>query len=77
MYSLPKNKSKVLAEEKFLNYTDAANLIGYRSYTKISDFVSTGVLSSYSIPLSTRKRVKKSELVDLVFKSSISKFSQK
>ena len=77
MHSLPKNKNKVLAEEKFLNYSDAANLIGYRSYTKISDFVSTGVLSSYSIPLSTRKRVKKSELVDLVFKSSISKFSQK
>ena len=77
MHYLPKKKNNGLAEEKFLNYSDAAILIGYRSYTKISDFVSTGFLSSYSIPLSTRKRVKKSELVDLVFKSSISKFSQK
>ena len=61
-------------EEKFLNFSDAANLIGYRSYTKITEFVNSGILTSYSIPLSTRKRVKKTELVDLVFRSSIKNF---
>ena len=68
-------KNKTSEKEKFLNFSDAASLIGYRSYTKISEFVRSGVLSCYSIPLSTRKRVKKSELVELVFNSSTSKFS--
>ena len=64
---------KVSNEEKFLNYSDAATMIGYRSYTKIAEFVKSGVLSSYTIPLSDRKRVKKSELVELVLNSTISK----
>ena len=75
MHYIPSTKSKISDKEKFLNFSDAATLIGYRSYTKISEFVRSGVLSSYSIPLSTRKRVKKSELIELVFNSSISKFS--
>ena len=68
-----KTSSKQKSEEKFLNYSDAAKLIGYRSYTKISEFVNSGVINSYSIPLSERKRVKKSELVSLVFESSVQK----
>ena len=73
MHDIPKpdTKKKTQNVEKFLNYSDAANLIGYRSYTKIADFVNSGILTSYNIPLSTRKRVKKSELIDLVFRSSI------
>jgi len=61
------------SEEKFLNFSDASKLIGYRSYTKITEFVNTGVINSYSIPLSERKRVKKSDLVRLVFESSLQK----
>ena len=64
---------KISNEEKFLNYSDAATMIGYRSYAKIAEFVKSGVLSSYTIPLSDRKRVKKSELVELVLNSTISK----
>lgn len=64
---------KQKSEEKFLNYSDAAKLIGYRSYNKITEFVNSGVINSYSIPLSERKRVKKSELVRLVFESSVQK----
>ncbi len=64
---------KTIEEEKFLNYSDAATMIGYRSYAKIADFIKLGVLSSYTIPLSDRKRVKKSELVELVLNSTISK----
>lgn len=58
------------SEERFLNYSDAAKLIGYRSYNKITEFVNSGVINSYSIPLSERKRVKKSELVRLLLESS-------
>jgi len=61
------------SEEKFLNFSDAAKLIGYRSYTKITEFVNTGVINSYSIPLSERKRVKKSDLVRLDLESSLQK----
>jgi hypothetical protein len=75
MHYISSTKNINSEKEKFLNFSDAASLIGYRSYSKISEFVRSGVLSSYSIPLSTRKRVKKSELVELVFNSSISKFS--
>lgn len=63
---------KIREDEKFLNYSDAATMIGYRSYAKIAEFVKMGVLSSYTIPLSDRKRVKKSELVELVLNSTIS-----
>lgn len=63
---------KIRDDEKFLNYSDAATMIGYRSYAKIAEFVKMGVLSSYTIPLSDRKRVKKSELVELVLNSTIS-----
>ena len=38
-------------DERFLNYSDAASMIGYRSYAKIAEFVKLGVLSSYTIPL--------------------------
>jgi prophage antirepressor-like protein len=76
MHDTRKSDTKKMThdEEKFLNYSDAATLIGYRSYTKITDFVNSGILTSYSIPLSTRKRVKKTELVDLVFRSSLKNF---
>ena len=70
----PDTKKMTHNEEKFLNFSDAANLIGYRSYTKITEFVNSGILTSYSIPFSTRKRVKKTELVDLVFHSSLKNF---
>lgn len=59
------------SEERFLNYSDAARLIGYRSSNKITEFVNSCVINSYSIPLSERKRVKKSELVRLLFESSV------
>ena len=67
-----KSTQKIRDDEKFLNYSDAATMIGYRSYAKIAEFVKMGVLSSYTIPLSDRKRVKKSELVELVLNSTVS-----
>lgn len=67
-----KRKQRNRDDERFLNYSDAATMIGYRSYAKIAEFVKMGVLSSYTIPLSDRKRVKKSELVELVLNSTIS-----
>ena len=67
-----KKKQRNRDDERFLNYSDAATMIGYRSYAKIAEFVKMGVLSSYTIPLSDRKRVKKSELVELVLNSTIS-----
>ncbi len=75
MHYSPKHSTTSMqkSEEKFLNFSDAAKLIGYRSYTKITEFVNTGVINSYSIPLSERKRVKKSDLVRLVFESSLQK----
>lgn len=66
------NTQKIRDDEKFLNYSDAATMIGYRSYAKIAEFVKMGALTSYTIPLSDRKRVKKSELVELVLNSTIS-----
>ena len=58
-------------EERFLIYADAAQLIGYRSYNKISELVKMGALPSYSIPLSERKRIKKSDLISLVLDSTV------
>ena len=65
------NLSKIQSDDRFLIYADAANLIGYRSYSKISELVKMGALASYSIPLSDRKRVRKSDLVNLVLKSTV------
>tara|TARA_B100001027_G_scaffold24084_2_gene14180 strand:+ start:193 stop:408 length:216 start_codon:yes stop_codon:yes gene_type:complete len=52
--------------DRFLTFTEAAEILGYANHIKISELVSSGVLPSYIIPLSKKLRVKKSEFYSLV-----------
>ena len=54
--------------DRFLTFTEAAEILGYANHTRISEMVSSGVLPSYTIPLSKKLRVKKSEFSSLVLK---------
>jgi hypothetical protein len=59
-------KADTYQSDRFITFTEAAEILGYANHTKISEMVNFGILPSYIIPLSKKVRVKKSELYSLV-----------
>ena len=59
-------KADTYQSDRFLTFTEAAEILGYANHTRISEMVNSGVLPSYIIPLSKKLRVKKSEFHSLV-----------
>ena len=59
-------KADTYQSDRFLTFTEAAEILGYANHTKISEMVNSGVLPSYIIPLSKKLRVKKSEFNSFV-----------
>ena len=59
-------KADTYQSDRFLTFTETAEILGYANHTKISEMVNSGVLLSYIIPLSKKLRVKKSEFNSLV-----------
>ncbi|MFL2912163.1 MAG: hypothetical protein ACJZ5X_01750 [Opitutales bacterium] len=57
--------------DRFLSFTEAAAMLGYANHTKISEMVNSGVLPSYTIPLTKKLRVKKSEFHSLVLNKKV------
>ena len=56
--------------EEFLPFTEAAKLLGSGNHTRITALVKEGKLPAYSLPLTPKLRVKKSELLGLIQPSS-------
>tara|TARA_B100000282_G_C31284430_1_gene288127 strand:+ start:37 stop:276 length:240 start_codon:yes stop_codon:yes gene_type:complete len=59
-------KADTYKSDRFLTFTEAAEILGYANHTRISEMVCSGILPSYTIPLSKKLRVKKSEFYSLV-----------
>ena len=59
-------KADTYQSDRFLTFTEAAEILGYGNHTRISEMVNSGVLPSYIIPLSKKLRVKKSEFNSFV-----------
>ena len=51
--------------DEFLSFTEAAVLLGSGNHTRITQLVKQGILPSYSLPLTKKLRVKKSEVFKL------------
>jgi excisionase family DNA binding protein len=60
--------------DRYLTFTEAASLLGSGNHTRIHKLVIKGDLPAYSIPLTKKLRVKKSELLSLF---NISKIKEK
>ena len=58
-------QEKINQMEEFLSFTEAATLLGSGNHTRITQLVKQGILPSYSLPLTNKLRVKKSEVFKL------------
>lgn len=63
MYKFGKEDS--YPHDRYLTFTEAASLLGSGNHTRIHKLVIKGDLPAYSIPLTKKLRVKKSELLTL------------
>ena len=51
--------------ERFITFTEAAEILNFNSHTKISTLVDNGLLEIFTLPLTTRARVRKSKILNL------------
>jgi hypothetical protein len=56
--------------DHYLRFIDAATVLGSGNHTRITALVKEGKLPAYSLPLTPKLRVKKSELLGLIHPSS-------
>ena len=52
-------------QNKLITLTQAAYILGYKSYRSIFRLIEEGFLKTYTLPNTTRKRVKFQEVMDL------------
>jgi hypothetical protein len=51
--------------EEFLPFTEAAKMLGSGNHTRIANLVKQGTLPAYSLPLTNKLRVRKSDVFRL------------
>ena len=54
-----------ITENNLITLTDAAYILGYKSYRSISKLIEEGFLKTYTLPYTTRKRVKIYDVMNL------------
>lgn len=57
--------------DRYLTFTEAAELLGSGRHTRISQLVKNGDLPGYTLPLTSKLRVLKSELLGLITTENI------
>jgi len=62
---MTKSQKSTNKEEEFLPFSVAATLLGSGNHTRISHLVKQGILPAYSLPLTTKLRVRKSDVFKL------------
>ena len=55
--------------ERFITFSEASEILGIRSYSRISSMVRGGLLRAYELPETDRLRVRQSEIVSLIQKN--------
>ena len=56
--------------ERFITFTEAADILSLNSHSKIAELVKRGLVKSYQLPLTDRFRVRKSRILSLLQNSS-------
>ena len=54
------------AEERYITFSEASELLGIRSYSRISEMVRKGILPAFELPDTDRLRVRKSDVLALI-----------
>ena len=63
-------KEDTYKDERFITFTEAADILSLHSHSKIAELVKRGVVKSYQLPLTDRVRVRKSRILSLLQNSS-------
>ncbi|HAW97083.1 MAG TPA: hypothetical protein DCX67_00970 [Opitutae bacterium] len=58
--------------ERFITFSEASEILGIRSYSRVSKMVKAGTLAAFELPDTDRLRVRKSDVMALIHKSSAS-----
>jgi hypothetical protein len=66
---MSKSKQMTKNTDHFLTFSDAASLLGSGTHTRITKLVKQGTLPAYSLPLTPKLRVRKSDVYGLVLPS--------
>ena len=64
--TLNANTKSPPASSSLLSLTDAARFLGYKTNRPISRMIQSGILTTYVLPDSKRKRVRVSDLMNLI-----------
>jgi excisionase family DNA binding protein len=56
--------------DRYLTFTEASEILGTGNHTRIRNLVLTGKLPSYKIPDAKKLRIKKSELLQLLYETN-------
>lgn len=51
--------------ERFVTFSEASEMLGIKSYSRISEMVRQGFLKSFELPLTDRLRVRKTDVIAL------------
>ena len=64
--ALNANTKTLFPASSLLSLTDAARFLGYKTNRPVSRMIQSGILPTYVLPDSKRKRVKVSDLMNLI-----------
>ncbi len=64
--TLKKMHKKKYFGERFITFSEASQVLGIRSYSRISNMVRCGLLRAYELPETDRLRVRQSEILALI-----------
>ena len=62
---MKKSEEPTKQRGEFLPFTEAAKLLGSGNHTRIAQLVKQGILPAYSLPLTSKLRVRKSDVLRL------------
>ena len=62
---MKKSDKPTKQSEEFLPFTEAAKLLGSGNHTRIAQLVKQGILPAYTLPLTDKLRVRKSDVFKL------------
>lgn len=60
-----KSKNYLNKTDEFITFSNGARLLGSGTHTRITNLVKKGELQAYSLPLTNKLRVRKSDILNL------------
>jgi hypothetical protein len=55
--------------DRFVTFTEASEILGIRSYSRVSSMIREGLLQAYELPETERLRVRQSAIISLIQKN--------